>query len=307
MRQGLDNVGFEGNSSHQKVMIVLSDGRNDDPSVANRNMIRRADRAEQNGITVYTVGFGDSSYLNETVLRLTATTTGGSYYNAENSSELTSAFDSIFANISSSSVIVNEPVQFNMSVSGGSSTVEASVGDGDDAARIGGGYNANDPSAASFDISTNVDDGNVTNLTAYRYDCREYRTTNIVRRNATIDEERVEIRCVDHDPDSRQRIPVSDKDIYLDGDSASPVLSKPTPWWEGNLSRSLDGYLNDSTGEFELGSNRAIVTYRFGTYTYNGTVYHKRMIMLYEVGVSNEFRASDVVDVEVVSAEIRDD
>lgn len=307
MRQGLDNIGFEGNSSHQKVMIVLSDGVNDDESVANPNMIRRANRAADNGITVYTVGFGDPIYLNETVLNMTANATGGTYYNAENSSELNEVFESIFANISSSSVIVNDPVQMNMSVSGGSPAVEASVGDGDDAARIGGGYNANDPVAASFDLSTNVDDGNVTNITAYQYDCNEYRTTNIVRRNSTNGEERVEIRCVDPETDSRSPIPISEKDIYIDGDSATPVLSKPTPWWEGNLSASLAPYVDESTDQFDLASNQAIVSYQFGTYSYNGTTYYKRMIMLYEVGVSNEFRASDVVDVEVVSAEISDD
>jgi Mg-chelatase subunit ChlD len=314
MRHGLDTFGLASNSSHQKVMIVLSDGVNNNVDtsqpealIPNGNMYQHARWAEQNGITVYTVGFGDPIYLNETALNETAIITGGTYYNAENSSQLTDAFENIFANISSSSVIVNDPVQMNMSVSGGSPAVEASVGDGDDAARIGGGYNANDPVAASFDLSTNVDDGNVTNITAYQYDCNEYRTTNIVRRNSTNGEERVEIRCVDPDTDSRSPIPISEKDIYIDGDSATPVLSKPTPWWEGNLSASLAPYVDESTDQFDLASNQAIVSYQFGTYSYNGTTYHKRMIMLYEVGVSNEFRASDVVDVEVVSAEISDD
>lgn len=310
MIEGLDNFGVSGNSSHQKVMIVLSDGVNNNDgggpaaTTYNNDMKEYARNAKQNGVTVYTIGFGSPIYLNETVLNQTATIGGGEYYNARNASQLDAVFDDIFAEISSTSVIYNPPVGLNGSV--GSQAIAASVGDGDDAASIGGGSNVNDPTASPFQVSNVAADGDVTNVSAYRYDCAEYRTTNVVRSNSTLDEDRVELRCAEVDQSTGSRVPLSDKNIYLDGEDASNVLNQPSPWWEGNLSRSLDPYVDNSTNQFDLASNEAIIEYRFGSFTYRGTTYEQRLILRYEVGVSNETTASDVVDVTLVTADIRD-
>jgi hypothetical protein len=304
MQRGLDNFGVAGNSSHQKVMVVLSDGRNDNSSTANPKMIDHAQDARRNGITVYTVGFGDPSDYDEAILNDTAIAGGGKFYDARNASDLQSVFDDIFADISSSSVIYNPPVGLNGSV--GSQPIAASVGDGDDAASIGGGSNINDPTAAPFRVSNVAADGDVTNITAYRYDCAEYRTTNVVRTNSSLNESRVELRCAEVDQSTASRIPLSNKSIYLDGESASGVVSQPSPWWEGNLSVSLDPYIDDTTGNFELASNAAIIEYKFGSFSYGGTTYSQRLLVRYEVGVSDETTASDVVDVTLVTADIRD-
>jgi Mg-chelatase subunit ChlD len=304
MIQALDNIGISGNSSHQQVMIVLSDGVNDNTGTANPNMIQYARDAKNNGVTVYTVGLGDPTYFNQTLLNRTATIGEGEYYNARNASQLDAVFNDIFAEISSTSVIYNPPVGLNGSV--GSQAIAASVGDGDDAASIGGGSNVNDPTASAFRVSNVAADGDVTNVSAYRYDCAEYRTTNVVRSNSTLDEDRVELRCAEVDQSTGSRVPLSDKNIYLDGEDASNVLNQPSPWWEGNLSRSLDPYVDDSTNKFDLASNEAIIEYRFGSFTYRGTTYEQRLILRYEVGVSNETTASDVVDVTLVTADIRD-
>jgi hypothetical protein len=267
-------------------------------------MIQYARDAKSNGVTVYTVGFGDPTYFNQSLLNQTATIGEGEYYNARNASQLDAVFNDIFAEISSTSVIYNPPVGLNGSV--GSQAIAASVGDGDDAASIGGGSNVNDPTASAFRVSNVAADGDVTNVSAYRYDCAEYRTTNVVRSNSTLDEDRVELRCAEVDQSTGSRVPLSDKNVYLDGEDASNVLNQPSPWWEGNLSRSLDPYVDDSTNKFDLASNEAIIEYRFSNFTYRGTTYEQRLILRYEVGVSNETTASDVVDVTLVTADIRD-
>jgi Mg-chelatase subunit ChlD len=302
MIQGLDNIGIAGNYSHQKVMIVLTDGKNNPEDPANDRMVDYARDARRNGVTVYTIGFGEDGNYEESLLNDTATTGGGKFYAAKNASRLDEVFDDIFADISSSSVIYNQPVGLNGSV--GSQSIAASVGDGDDAASIGGGSNVNDPTADAFTISNVAADGDVTNVSAYRYDCAEYRTTNVIRTNSTIDESRIELRCAEVDESTATAVPLSKKSIYLDGEDASGVLDEPSPWWEGNLSASLDEYVDG--GQFNLSSNEAIVQYEFGTFSYNGTTYQQRLLLRFEVGVSDETLASDVVDVTVVNAETED-
>ncbi|KXS41224.1 MAG: hypothetical protein AWU59_2210, partial [Methanolobus sp. T82-4] len=86
----------EGRSGSRKVMILLTDGEasqgTDDPDGS-----RAVELANANGITIYTIGLG--SEINEAVLRSIASDTGGKYYSAPSSSDLSSIYNAIAQDI----------------------------------------------------------------------------------------------------------------------------------------------------------------------------------------------------------------
>ncbi|MDK2831139.1 MAG: hypothetical protein PWQ75_891 [Methanolobus sp.] len=85
-----------GRSSARKVMIVLTDGETNAGSDQNgENAIAYANA---NGVTIYTIGLGSS--LDEALLRHIASETGGTYYNAPDSSDLSEIYATISQELS---------------------------------------------------------------------------------------------------------------------------------------------------------------------------------------------------------------
>ncbi|AFV23745.1 hypothetical protein Mpsy_1538 [Methanolobus psychrophilus R15] len=87
---------MNGRPESKKVMIVLTDGVCDDPNKVNSAIAV----AKANGIIVYTIGMGTAEYLDEPLLQSIAFETGGLYYNAPTSSELSKVYNSIAQEIS---------------------------------------------------------------------------------------------------------------------------------------------------------------------------------------------------------------
>ena len=85
-----------GRSETRKVMIVLTDGKtNTGDDQDGENAIAEANA---NGVTIYTIGLGSS--LDEALLRHIASETGGTYYNAPDSSDLSEIYQTIAQELS---------------------------------------------------------------------------------------------------------------------------------------------------------------------------------------------------------------
>jgi len=286
----------------KKVAILLSDGKNSDSDDDDR-LYAQAREARKNGVTVYTVGFGDESDIDEDVLQKTANLTGGEYYYADDANELDAVFESIFAKISDTKVIFHDPVTATASVGG--RTYKPQLGDKyDDVATMDGGYNVNDPRVSQqFSFTMNpVNDGNVTNITAVSYNCTDYAFTNQFVKNESDGQTYRRVRCVDVDTSSKTLVEPSNTTIYIDGDDASALLSNESAWWQDDLRNdTLRGYLDGD--EFDLKSNQAVVVYRFES---SGEPFN-RLVMLYEIGLDDQTGATSVVDVRVTDVKLSGD
>lgn len=87
-----------GRADARKIMIVLTDGVcNTGSDCDGSDAIAFANA---NGITIYTIGLGSADYLDEPRLQNIAVSTGGKYYNAPTSSELSNVYNSIAQEIS---------------------------------------------------------------------------------------------------------------------------------------------------------------------------------------------------------------
>ncbi len=85
-----------GRSDTRKVMIVLTDGETN--SGDDRDGEDAIAFANANGVTIYTIGLGSS--LDEALLRHIASETGGTYYNAPDSSDLSEIYNTIAQELS---------------------------------------------------------------------------------------------------------------------------------------------------------------------------------------------------------------
>jgi flagellin-like protein len=303
--------GLKGNASKKRVMILLSDGKNDDDA-SDRDLFEAAREARNDGIVVYTVGFGSKSYIEEPVLKRTANVTGGEYYYADDASRLDAVFGEIFAKVSDRRVVVHRPVTMQTTVGGRIYRPDF----GDDVSYVANvtgpeespAPNVNDPAAPSpYTFSANAEDGNLVDMTATEYDCEEYELTDrtVVNDTATPNETYRRVRCVDIDGSSGRTVSPTDVSIYLDGESATKLVTETSGWWQADVRNgTLRGHLHDPDGdgteEFDLRSNQAVVVFEFpsddGSYD--------RIVMLYEIGVGTDTTATELIDVRVVSAQI---
>ncbi|WP_292463733.1 VWA domain-containing protein [Methanolobus sp.] len=93
-----NNMLINGRPESKKVMIVLTDGVSNAGS--DREGQAAVTTAKANGITIYTIGLGETSYIDEPVLQRIAFETEGIYYNAPTSAELREVYNSIAQEIS---------------------------------------------------------------------------------------------------------------------------------------------------------------------------------------------------------------
>jgi len=289
---------LKGESAGQRIVILLSDGQDDSTAP---DPLDEAEIAAENDITIHTVGFGDGA--DNATLESIADETGGTYSYAATDDDLDDVFTEVFATIAETDVIVNEPVTLDAGV-GGKVFRPSLGGNADYVATAGGNVNVNDPTAPEFRFSMTADDGNIVEMNATTYDCEEYEVTGIVRENET-SEDLVELRCAEIDESSATTIPPSNVSVYLDGDDAGPVINESSAWWDGDIRNDTfaqgdSDALVDATDTFTLASNQAVVVFEFGA---NDRA-PKRLVMLYEIGISEDTATANVVNIDVTTADV---
>jgi len=94
MRIGTDELISHGNPSHVWVEILLTDG-DDTAGNTREEILSQAQRAADNGITIFTIGLIGTGGVNEYLLMDIANLTGGDYMRADNASVLEGIYDEI--------------------------------------------------------------------------------------------------------------------------------------------------------------------------------------------------------------------
>jgi Mg-chelatase subunit ChlD len=290
------------NFNRDQYVVLLTDGENDYSGLDDKT-VDRAEQAAANDIQIYTVGFGEKSYLNEPLLKQVASISDGEYHYAKNRSELQEVFRDIAKSISSRKKVVHDPASMKLATSG--STFRPKIPTSPDyVANYSGFLNVNDPAAAAnFSFTFGLENGEPLNLTSYKYECDEWELTGGVKVNNTTGEQYYVTRCaeINGSADSETTITGTDIHVYTSGNTTSDVKDDlgETQWFQANFSEVLDPYVNDSTDEFELESNQAIVGINYS----NG----QRMLLLLEIGRNQgENDLTYVVDVSIDDVEIEE-
>lgn len=79
----------------KKVAILVTDGKSNEQQV-----LARVKEARDLGITLYTIGLGSETQLNEDLLQRVADETGGRYFHVEKSSDISTAYQTILNEVS---------------------------------------------------------------------------------------------------------------------------------------------------------------------------------------------------------------
>ncbi|MFW6384534.1 MAG: hypothetical protein ACOCY7_00165, partial [Halodesulfurarchaeum sp.] len=229
--------------------------------------------------------------------------TDGEYYFADDETELEDVFGDIAKSITSRKKVVHDPASMKL-VTGGSTYRPKIPTSPDYVANYSGFLNVNDPAAAAnFSFTFGLENGEPLNLTSYKYECDEWELTGDVKVNNTSGEQYYVTRCaeINDSADSQTTITGTDIHVYTSGDTTSDVKDDlgETQWFQANFSEALEPYVNDSTDEFELESNQAIVGVNYS----NG----QRMLLLLEIGRNQgENDLTHVVDVTIDDVEIEE-
>jgi hypothetical protein len=279
--------------------LLLTDGKNDNSGL-NEDTIDRAKQAAANDIQIYTVGFGDSSYLNETLLKEVASISDGEYHYAKNRSELQEVFSDIAQSIASRKKVVHDPASMELGT-GGNLFGPQIPGSSDYVANYSDLLNINDPTTpANFSFTFSMDDGEPLNLTAYQYECKEWELTGDVKVNETTGDQYYVTRCAKiNNSEPPDTITGSAIHVYTDDNSTADVKDDfgETRWFQTNLSEVLEPY--NESGELDLKSNQAIVGVNYSD--------GRRMLLLLEIGRSQETNdLTYIVDVTIDDVEVEE-
>ena len=136
-------------------------------------------------------------------------------------------------------------------------------------------------------------------MTAVDYDCAEWERTGKIYENQTTGQEYAEVRCVEVVNASRNLIPASKTDVYLDGDDVSTLLDEPNDWWNEDLkNETLEPYLVGPNNEtLNLETNQALVVFEFD----DGDGATDRLLVLYRIGQSEE----EAIPKEIFNLEVK--
>ncbi|WP_254761628.1 vWA domain-containing protein [Natrinema marinum] len=110
MERAIDEYSATPTPGRDRIMIVLSDGENSN-SAADSRTRAQAQRAENRGITVYTIGLGENN-INKPLLR-DAATDDGEFHMIDNASQL----EDIFEGIANREIQQEDDLSFDISVS----------------------------------------------------------------------------------------------------------------------------------------------------------------------------------------------
>jgi Mg-chelatase subunit ChlD len=298
---------IESNASRNRHVILLTDGKNDDPdggtsrNEADRGSIAGARTAARQDVVIHTIAFGNDA--NETLLKEVANTSGGTYSKATTGSELQNVFSGIFENITETEQIVRRPISTNMTING-TTYVPQTTGNDSDIAGHDGQPNINDPGIrAEFSFAVNTSDAVPMNVSAVSLSCSDWELTAVEHTNGSTGKTYNEVRCTNVTGVDRV-IPHDNVTAYLAGADMTGFENADEGWWQPDiLNETLDPYVN-ATGHLDIESNQAIVVYDFpdSASAYGET----RLVMLYEFGLPDSATTATVVDVDVTEVEFDD-
>jgi Mg-chelatase subunit ChlD len=328
MRKANHVFDLQSNESRQKIMILLTDGVNDDcqvydPSTGwqpgpetnngvpndcddNNQSLARARNAANNGVTIYTVGYGGSSQIDEAFLQEVADITGGTFYQATNAADLEDVFDDIRRSITRTRVVTRSPFSANVTTAGQVFGPQVPGSDDHVAATAVGGHqfkNLNDPTTSStYSYRFAASGGDDVTIEAYDYECASDGWSDTGRAVAHNGTTFTVARCTDI-ISSRT---ISPDDIFTDGDTLPAEIHTDVNYsevWQADINRTFaaqpDVGLNTTTGELDLESNQAIVYYDLPDGPNGESVNY--LLLRYEIGLAE----SDVRGVGAVNIDIR--
>ncbi|PSQ09686.1 hypothetical protein BRC95_00460 [Halobacteriales archaeon QS_5_68_33] len=301
---------LKSNQTRPSIVVFLSDGEfnaNGMDGVGDNEAAEiRAEISRGQDVTVYTIGFGQSTdEFNETVLKEMASRTGGSYYYANNQSRLNAVFLNISRNIATTRQIARTPTSTNLTTGNGGTFPPQIAGDTDDlAATTRGGErftNVNDPTAPTqFSHAFALADDESVTFNATTYECAEWRSTGIVRTNESTGESYSVARCTNMTtPDFK--IDADNVTIYTDGDDASALLAsgEDPAWWQNEINDSIDNRPDvdrDASAFLSMKSNQALVALDYP----DGANSTNELVLLYQIGRAEEDAvAGDVINIRV--------
>jgi Mg-chelatase subunit ChlD len=310
-------LGLRSDASRKQVIILMTDGVNDDCQTGgsltdnddaydcedNKETIARVQNAAASGVTVYSVGYGGDSQIDEAFLEEVAEEGGGEFKQATDADELEDVFDEIRRAISETRIVAKSPLSGNLSAAG-SVYPPQSPGANRQVARFrvaGQNFsNINDPSTPSpYSYIFTVEGGEEVTMEAYDYDCADDAWVGTGRSVSYNGSTFRVARCTDIESSD----PVAPTEIYLDGAdlSSTPLLTTDyDDVWQADIKNVFARYdditLNATSGEVDLQSNQALVYYDLP----DGPESENYLLLLYEIGVAeSDARAAGTVNVVV--------
>jgi len=303
---------LKGNESRQKVTVLLTDGVNwpcrneDDTYDCNENVWTRdaAWEADNDSITVYTIGFGDPDNVDQTLLEDVAESTGGRYYAATNANALQDAFKNISERIEPKDAVANIPITSNVS-SGGTHYAPEIPGDVSHIANTSDGdLNINDPTAPTlFSHSFTIDDGETFALNVTDFECQDGHY-NVTGETVQVDgETRSVARCTQFSSESE----AYEGDIYVDEERPDTLLQTTYADWQTDVNKSLRRFpstsIDPATGELNTTSNQALVAFDLPP---TGPGSKNTLVLLTRIGLAETSNLqTGIVTVQVSEAEIQ--
>jgi len=321
---------LQSDESKERVMILLTDGRNDgcdddtdpDDCERNRESLDHARDAAANGVTVYTIGYGDDDAIDEAFLKEVANVGNGNYYQATDADELATIFDDIRRSVSRTQAITRAPISTNFTRAPNSTNYSSpsrvyapqAAGNVDRVATVqvnGEDFaNINDPTAESqFSHTFAVTGGDTVAMEAYDYDCDEVVDTGRRRSHAGTVYRVARCSAVS------MNTTITPSGIYHDGDDITHILTQERAWWQDDLNETFVEYddisVNSTTtaggarsanfGTLDLKSNQALVWYDLP----DGEHGNNRLLMLYEIGLAeSDAQSTGVINVRVNEVDI---
>jgi hypothetical protein len=290
--------------THKRIALLLADGKNQG-SGRNDLTEREAEKAAEKGITIYTIGYGQPSEINQTLLQEVADRTGGESYLAEDADQLDVIFDDIAQKIVETQNIARTPLSTNVTSEDGTEYPPEILGNSaeiaTDATRTPSYVNVNDPYiGGNFSHSFPVRDGEklILNASVYKT-CEQWNGTEYI---FSLGNDVYEIaRCTDLDESSRMQLPDDNKSVFLKGEDVSHLLTNESGWWQQNMTDRLEPYM-DSDENLTIESNEALYVFRFDSSPDNDN----RLLLLGEIGQSEEaIRPEDVINVRVRNVTVK--
>ncbi|MFB6297541.1 MAG: VWA domain-containing protein [Salinirussus sp.] len=304
---------LKSNETRKKVMIALTDGVNngcsdtndDDPYDCqnNREAMDRVNNSAEAGVTVYTIGFGDDSDIDEAFLQRAANLTGGNYYQAEDAGALEDVFQEIRKDVNEQRFVARTPLSTNFTTASGS-VVEPQIPGHQDVDSYNDFLNVNDPTAPSkFSHAFTLSDDEPVHINVTTYSCESYEEIQKSYTNGSTVYSVV--RCADINESKGIKNRYEPAEILTNGSDASPLIDGDPGFWETDLNETLTEYpsvtLNGTTGNFRMLSNQAIVVFDLP----DSRKSDNKLAMLYQIGLAeSEATAEGVVSVQVSRLEI---
>lgn len=307
------------NQTRKKIAVLLTDGLNnacDDPDPdeeacedQNEFTVKQAEAAARSDITIHTIGYGDEDNIADDVLEDVAEETDGEYHNTDDADELKDIFEDIAEQAKETRLIARQPLSTNVS---GQNQVHSPYipGDTDDIATrttaSGKFINVNDPTAPSlFRHRFALQGGDSVEINATWYGCEDEKWKTTPYSDGGSNQSYNVARCTEFDTSDVHHLDEDDVSIYTDGEDVSAELTNSSAWWQSNMTNTLINAsvlddVNDDT--VNLSSNQAIAVLDFDV---SGTSFDNRMVLLYEVGLSeSDAKADDVVNIRVRNVDL---